>query len=97
MAIFNNNRDKVMAAVVALSIALTYGFYDQIWSPNIEIGSEFLEREMRIFSRSLLHESRRTPRNLRVLWSTSLPGSKFALVPEASDAPSENHGSGSHS
>src|SRR5471032_2064598 len=34
MAIFNNNRDKAMAAVVFLAIALTYGFYDQIWSPK---------------------------------------------------------------
>jgi type IV pilus assembly protein PilO len=36
MAIFNNNRDKAMAAVVFLAIALTYGFYDQIWSPKQE-------------------------------------------------------------
>jgi type IV pilus assembly protein PilO len=34
MALFNNNRDKAMAAVVVVALALTYGFYDQIWSPK---------------------------------------------------------------
>ena len=37
MAIFNNNRDKAMGAVVFLAVALTYGFYDQIWSPKQDI------------------------------------------------------------
>lgn len=34
MAIFNSQRDKAMGAVVFLAIALTYGFYDQLWSPK---------------------------------------------------------------
>jgi type IV pilus assembly protein PilO len=34
MALFNNSRDKAMAAVVFVALALTYGFYDQIWTPK---------------------------------------------------------------
>lgn len=34
MAIFSSNRDKAMAAVTFLALALTYGFYDQIWTPK---------------------------------------------------------------
>jgi type IV pilus assembly protein PilO len=34
MALFNNNRDKAMAGVVFAALALTYGFYDQLWSPK---------------------------------------------------------------
>jgi type IV pilus assembly protein PilO len=34
MALFNNNRDKAMAAVVLVALALAYGFYDQIWTPK---------------------------------------------------------------
>jgi type IV pilus assembly protein PilO len=36
MALFNSQRDKAMAAVVVVALALTYGFYDQIWSPKHE-------------------------------------------------------------
>jgi type IV pilus assembly protein PilO len=40
MALFNSQRDKAMAAVVFVALALTYGFYDYVWSPkNDELNS----------------------------------------------------------
>ena len=34
MALFATNRDKAMAAVTLVAIALSYGFWDQIYSPK---------------------------------------------------------------
>jgi type IV pilus assembly protein PilO len=34
MALFNSQRDKAMAAVVVVALALMYGYYDQLWSPK---------------------------------------------------------------
>ena len=36
MAIFATNRDKAMAAVTCVALALTYGFWDQIYTPKRE-------------------------------------------------------------
>src|SRR4051812_26374698 len=36
MAIFNSQRDKAMAGVVFIALALGYGYYDQLWSPKHE-------------------------------------------------------------
>lgn len=36
MALFTNNRDKVMGAITVLALLLCYGFYDMVWSPKAD-------------------------------------------------------------